>query len=1288
MSTSERGAGSRQLNPASSSDRASCSASHDGFSDRGEGSSRSSSTLFMREANGGLVPGQQLRGGNTDLPDHNLSIPKRRHRPRTSGGFLLDLGVGNGQAPNGQDFGEQDGGHSLGKGKSRTYDPRVQPLGKQHHISGHRAKSSLGGSPLTRELKERDHEKNETSDAGPYNGQQRVNGMSRQLDGEVKPSNGVITNSIQSNHGLFDSDPSQIVNLALNLSESRRRQVSLGRVQPREPYAGRRLNSSTFVSPRVNSQSFAMDNNLKEHLRQARRISRKDSPRSSSFVQRPEGRPASQGSSQDLEASRFDSIHMSTSQDMNGSLQLSPSSATLLRVERAKLALELFYEYRRLLPNLPKLPRASTSRPGTSRTNSKKSCEVPEDAQREYNPLQYIRNRKLRIRERRPLDSETAGWKQLDRVRDWINAVANEPDDKPVSLEERYSLPQFEVLGEVTNDGAPTSPIASNPSNPHQHEPLKVARPPHDWLTTPWDLLADAYWTGQNDNWMHIEDRDGNKLFELPKSKKHSLPMTRPEMLKEANRSTSDARKSQSPRDASSPAGVADDEGSRGREKHRHQIRNSIASIPGYASSSDRKKGWHRKLIRSASSSSSGSSAPGSLPRRDNLHGRTNSRDAQGSAVLERQVMELLAKEAEGQGRIAPHRDVPKYTKTNVEASNDSIHMKGSSGFKNVFEGKDVVQSPKPLLTSMGLDTPTSYENDTTPLHNARHEYFDDLESTAPNSPTLDEVVPCISISLSPPESRRESQNPESSTLMMVETDSTDYASREASPEKVVETVLNKPIRSVNSEPVNSTSLLSPRTAEGFGRALRHRRSGSKPHAEGNDHREPESRIRGLLKGGRLAEIVGNEVSKVGDRIRRKEVPEMQNGSVFVTPATSNQASDASDSDEPMLSPDSRRKFRDRLSLYKPDGETLSRSTTNTEQPRFYLNNLPSFRSPLRKGEVRSPTTPGHDHISRQQEVVRERGRSKAFNRLAPVKLDLRGLSASPSPPPLTRTATKETTDSPGPSYGTSLKPSENDSGREESVYRSSSRLSVRSRPRTLPMTGLANLDIRRKSIERPKLDGKRQWSISDRGVSEVRGAVTKGDLVRARALLLSSGVKAIEITRTAMTPRDPPNQILQDLQKLSKTPLPRVARAEEHVLAARIYIKNITALFDQIRDLAEHFSNVTVYDIRQETKIISEHIMGDLTSVVRDNTDAADALSVELATSHRLEIKRTNDAIDSILRKRKRRFRWIRRGGYLLLEWVLLGAMWWVWLIVVVVRLTRATVRGVYTGLRWLLWI
>ena len=199
---------------------------------------------------------------------------------------------------------------------------------------------------------------------------------------------------------------------------------------------------------------------------------------------------------------------------------------------------------------------------------------------------------------------------------------------------------------------------------------------------------------------------------------------------------------------------------------------------------------------------------------------------------------------------------------------------------------------------------------------------------------------------------------------------------------------------------------------------------------------------------------------------------------------------------------------------------------------------------------------------------------------------------------------------------------------------------------------------------------------------------MNKRDVARVRALLLSSGVKANEIARRAEEVPEKPAAFLQELGRMFTGPISDVPRSKEHLFAAKILVKDVETNIQRLREEAEYYANTTVKNLHDRIKAIDEHVTYQLTPLVRTSADDADSFSTELTTTHTLAIKQLNDSIDIILRRRRRRLRYVRRIGWAMVEWTLLGIMWIVWMIVVIVRLVRGTVGGAVKGLRWLFWL
>jgi hypothetical protein len=237
-------------------------------------------------------------------------------------------------------------------------------------------------------------------------------------------------------------------------------------------------------------------------------------------------------------------------------------------------------------------------------------------------------------------------------------------------------------------------------------------------------------------------------------------------------------------------------------------------------------------------------------------------------------------------------------------------------------------------------------------------------------------------------------------------------------------------------------------------------------------------------------------------------------------------------------------------------------------------------------------------------------------------------------------------------------------------------------------VTGLTALDASSRRLSPKGLSDlrQRQWSISDPGVSTTRDySVTRREIARARVLWVSSGVKAQQISSRAKEVRKPSSSLVPGIPELS---VPRVSRSEEYILAAQIHSSDIQRTSRLFNEAADRFKRTTANDLHNQIAAIREHISSKLSPLVRETGDDADAFSTELSTTHTLAVKQLNDSVDKMIRRRKRRLRMLRRWGYVLLEWTLLGVMWWVWLIVVIIRITRITVGGFVKGIKWLFWL
>ena len=1290
MSESSRGRTPRSSLSISSA--ASASASHPRINDV------SSSTAYSappthQEANSSEAtkPPLELRSNDGDVihrenEEFHQDLSRRKHRPRNSGSFLVNTIPVNGT----QDGASRRSIHSAsatqGKAKEGWLDLGLRK-GKTRQ-SGHRPRASIGNSPLSVEVTNVATQEDHGIDGTVSSRTDRLHGSHALSEKYTADVNGSARGDKSELLGI-DTDPAQIVNLALNLSENRRRHVSVGRLSPIDSLGCNRrfvstgqLGSGYPPSPAMGSNG----GNLR-YLLQQQRGSRNLSPRLSQFdraVDNPTVNIATEVSDSidPVNVPGFD-IHLVDHLGFN------PSNATQLRAERAKTALELSYEYRRLLQYLPRLPSPPKSRPITGKGTSNATYERPQLLGRQYNPLQYIRNRIVRGRERQTLDAEAVGWKDINRVRNWIDLIARQNEGCLSTIDDEASpLPLFESTQEQYKEVTP-----SPSSSIRRPNATPMRKPPHPrsvWITTPWDLLADAHWLGLDDHKRLIEDSKGEKLYPQPTSELAQVPRTSQDLSQiQSRRSDSIPRPSRSP--DKSKATESFDISSKERGRRLHRLRDSITSLHEYSSSQDRKSKWPHKLVRSQSSSSSGSSLQDSLTRQSRLHARGESRDRHDSAVLERQVIELLAKEADNSDwelydiRHDSQRRSDKTIKHDLQAKESNEEAIAPDDSRRVLKRNEKFSNESLPLSNIPLDQEQRYKYEP-------RISLEELDTTAPSSPNDRDVVPSIAINLSPPPVRSKSPRKplpfQHRALKFGQGKSNqdvaekDFAAIVTSPAVGEQVLRLRADPDVDSATTPTDGFLSPKMAESSKKTLRHRRSDSKSVRGSREQKEPDTKIRNLLKGGsRLAGFVGHPVSKVGDLLRRRD------GSNLPSSPVTSYASDVSDTEDDYADSDAN---NIRLTRSATDLSGSTREAADGIPIKYHISNLPSFVPQSRESDENEALQlhiEDNDHIGRQQLLLRERGRSRGFDRLAPANLDVTSASRSLSPA-LTRVGTHQT-DKTDSSRRPSNSPS--DSSRHPSRPRLSGILGL---PGKIglggpPVTGLASLDGRpHHSRERLGSEGKPRWSISDCGVSAIHGTVTPRDIARVRALLLSSGVKASEIVRRFNETPKEPSKLSYKLETVSNIQLPRIPRSQEPIFATRLLTRTIDSNNLQHREAADQFSHKTIDSFHETLKSLEVRISKDLTPLVRAAADDADALSTELSSSYLLNVKRLNDNIDHILRRKRRRFRWIRNGGYLLLEWVLLGVMWGVWFVVVIVRLVLGVVGGFWRFGRWLVWL
>lgn len=225
------------------------------------------------------------------------------------------------------------------------------------------------------------------------------------------------------------------------------------------------------------------------------------------------------------------------------------------------------------------------------------------------------------------------------------------------------------------------------------------------------------------------------------------------------------------------------------------------------------------------------------------------------------------------------------------------------------------------------------------------------------------------------------------------------------------------------------------------------------------------------------------------------------------------------------------------------------------------------------------------------------------------------------------------------------------------------------------------------------RLDRRNQYILRDyeSKIKINQEHVMKREIARARILLISSGIKAKEIKRRAEIKRDltaDKDSSYVEVAALTQRPIARVSTIHKHKLAVQLISEDMNRSLYAWNSTSEMLVRKTMESLKHRIFILKNEIIENLTPMTRSAADEADSLSRDLVTDHRLAVTQIADQITQLKRRRKARFRWLGRGWWVVLEWVLIGIMWLVWLIVVITRIVLGTGKVVIGGIRWLFWL
>lgn len=1163
-------------------------------------------------------------------PIHDTHRRRQSHKPRPSSGFLLSNSILNETTKTAPD--------RRSDGRRRSRIPVDSRKGKSPLRSSEDSDPLLSADsqvpPDGQEKAETHTVRMSTSGADVHDDTPRSQMANRRRSMLPAP---------RPSSAPLDVDSTKIVSMALDLSESRR-------------LASRR-NVSTPIPPRLTQlPDSTLGRSLKQHLQQQRRSSRNISPR--------EGRNLSP---RIVSAPKMISPLQSTF-DHDASYTYHFSSSTLNRAQKAKEYMELMAQYRRLLLFLPPLKQEAHSRPSTSSPTTTPNPAgtsldlVPSSRNRllgrAYNPLQYIRNRKIRTRERQTIDGEAQGFGEVPRVTDWIDEVATS------TVSESPKLPPFSAADECAKQQLPSSNL------PRPVTALnKPKRPRFEWSIDPADMLADIYWLDQDNNRFLIEDRHYVKIYtpraEVPQpttqvAEQNKPALTTPTPQEIPNSDGHDMLERDVPQSLKADAETT-------MTSTRDRARQKLQDLRGLHHKHSNSIYSHHDFLRFRRGSLSGSSGDESDRRR---RGRTGTISASGQDLLEKQMNEMLAKESQDE-------------QENVAGGFDASHLKPLPAA--IATPEQIPQVSRPGHSRKHSRKETAEErapNQTPPIHSGRtslevpnHPYRSsiDLDSLRPMlSDTVSKghqngYVPAIGMDLSPIASRPSSpaRNPFSKVKSIFRDRSREREDRE-NDDRVTSPI--DPIGTTSVSALTEDPIRTPRrarskssTREFVTRATYESHKSHRSMGSFSVRHDDQVGLRTIFKGGsKLDDMIRGGVSKMTDLIWKKD-------------SDSDSTDDDSDTDirrgrpigSALLSPESSGRYHD-----------------SRRPVKNYMDIMPNFKSTT---DSTDKSTAHKADGSSGQILSRPPSRSPRFEQLKPPRIDIR--RASPDLSEFERGTPQIFMDSDMP---------ELDSGSRD-VSHPINRPRQSSKELQDILTIASTDSFVAPAEDRTRISEHRNWIIPSRASVSQHTLISRREVARLRALFLCSGIKAMEISRRV----NEPHSLFGPNNKVTGLPwaeLRRLAPNEEHNLrvpqaklfptTAHILSRSINCSIQSFEKSASAFSTETTPRLQQRIDTIYNDVAVDLTDMTRCAADEADEVSHDIVDYQRLKVKSVLDTMDKMLRRRRRRFRWVRRAGWLAVEWVLVGFMWYVWFIVMITRIVLGMGRGTVSVIRWLLWL
>ena len=449
-------------------------------------------------------------------------------------------------------------------------------------------------------------------------------------------------------------------------------------------------------------------------------------------------------------------------------------------------------------------------------------------------------------------------------------------------------------------------------------------------------------------------------------------------------------------------------------------------------------------------------------------------------------------------------------------------------------------------------------------------------------------------------------------------------------------------------------------------------------------------RVRGMFKGGRIAQLIGNEVEKVSEYIWKRDPPrsaEMDGGSISGYESDSEEVTGHHND---LLKPPNHqlRVARDhKQAADETSPPSHDTRESNDEAPQYHIQGLPNFTSPFQRdrdsiGRTKGEQSPGgtsqktqaeeydSDPVSTAARARRAAGKSPRLGQLAPPKLDIR--SATPD-------------------------------GRRRSYGFGAALDLTRARSASQLFNGAVNgqhsnqdTDKRHGSaaFRRSSKDLSRSFSRERHSPSRPRN-ITIRDFFRTRALLLATAIKSTNISAYCDEIPQPQSSFLYSAFKTTGVSGSEInkhlpaRRREEHVIAARHVIGHLNKQSGEFNEALSTFTKSTTVELHREIQILEDNAASSLFPRLQKLSDQAGQLAQKLTTTSTLAVRGVNDDVSEAMRmKRRGPYRLGKQLGYKLIEWGVVGVLWLIWFVVMVVRFLLGSMKALRAVVAWLLWL